>query len=380
MRVEDGSLNELADVFLEIIRPYAVPAGTVVLLHSISHLAWVGAAAYAEDLVRCCQRIFGVYRSGISVIHRVPVLLGGSNLRPLSSDLNIVLDWYSSTRHTAERDIVDTRKIIHNLISAASPMAAVDRGEPMAPRLNNSLTAPTSNDSNGGGQPMALPPVSHPSGQPMAPFNPVISGSGQPMALLTSAKGPSGSPMALLSCPPMAQGTTLLNIRLRLPASLDSMKPDVFEATIRQDLCLPVLDEGHERVIVETLVGELNCKFHVGLDPNFSTAREPGYEESEQDSQGDNYIVVGSSHASRLVEALRAIGESVTSLADPKWRLTEDSAKVLAAQLKSAVAANRQRRSFSGYSTAVSSTRARLLARDLCHGGGLTAFFMFQDS
>ena len=158
------------------------------------------------------------------------------------------------------------------------------------------------------------------------------------------------------------------------------MKPDVFEATIRQDLCLPVLDEGHERVIVETLVGELNCKFHVGLDPNFSTAREPGYEESEQDSQGDNYIVVGSSHASRLVEALRAIGESVTSLADPKWRLTEDSAKVLAAQLKSAVAANRQRRSFSGYSTAVSSTRARLLARDLCHGGGLTAFFMFQDS
>ena len=65
-----------------------------------------------------------------------------------------------------------------------------------------------------------------------------------------------------------------------------------------------------------------------------------GSKETEEDNQGDNFIVVGSNHANRLVHALRAIGELVTSLADPKWRLTEDSAKVLAAQLKSAVAAN----------------------------------------
>ena len=121
VRVEDGSLDELAAVFLEIIRPYAVPAGTVVLLHSISHLAWVGAAAFAEDFVRCLQRICGVYRSGISVIHGVSVLLGGSNLRPLSSDLNIVLDWYSSTRHMAERDIVDSM-ILGRLFTISSPL------------------------------------------------------------------------------------------------------------------------------------------------------------------------------------------------------------------------------------------------------------------
>ena len=95
------------------------------------------------------------------------------------------------------------------------------------------------------------------------------------MALLPTAKGPSGSPMAPLSCP-MAQGTALLNIRLRLPASLDSMKPEVFEAAVRQDLCLPELDEGQECVIIETLVGELNCKFHVGLDTNFNTSRDRG--------------------------------------------------------------------------------------------------------
>ena len=139
------------------------------------------------------------------------------------------------------------------------------------------------------------------------------------MALLPTAKGPSGSPMAPLSCP-MAQGTALLNIRLRLPASLDSMKPEVFEAAVRQELFLPELDEGQEHVIIETLVGELNRKFHVGLDTNFNTSRELGTEETEEDNQGDNFIVVGSSHASRLVDALRAMGGSVTSLADPKWR------------------------------------------------------------
>ena len=296
------------------------------LLHSISHLAWVGAPAYAEDFVRCRQRICGIYRSGISVIHGIPVLLGGSNLRSLSSDLNIVLDWYSSVRHTAERDMVNTRKIIHNLISAALPMVAVDHGEPMAARLNDRRMAipgeplvPNSNDSKGGGQPMALPPVLPTPGQPMAPVKLISSGRGQPMALLPTAKGPSGSPMAPLSCP-MAQGTALLNIRLRLPASLDSMKPEVFEAAVRQDLCLPELDEGQERVIIETLVGELNRKFHVGLDTNFNTSRELGTEETEEDNQGDNFIVVGSSHASRLVDALRAMGGSVTLLADPKWR------------------------------------------------------------
>ena len=55
IRVEDGSLAELTAVFLEAIRPYSVPAGSVVLIHSLSHLAWVGAAAYTEDLVRSRQ-------------------------------------------------------------------------------------------------------------------------------------------------------------------------------------------------------------------------------------------------------------------------------------------------------------------------------------
>ena len=160
IRVEDSQLDELAAVFLETTRPFSLPAGLVVLLHSLSHLAWVGAAAYAEDFVRCRQRICGIYKSGLSVIHGIPILQEGSKLHTLISDLSIVYDWYNTVRHTAERDILKTRKIVYNLISAASPMAAVDRGEPMAARLSTMPMAPST------------------PGQPMAPGSPRRDGSG----------------------------------------------------------------------------------------------------------------------------------------------------------------------------------------------------------
>ena len=146
--------------------------------------------------------------------------------------------------------------------------------------------------------------------------------------------------MAPPSCTSMTQETAYPTFRLRLPSSLDSLKPEVFEAAIKSDHALPELDEGLERAIIESLVAELNSKFHVGLDANFTTSRELGATDTEEELSGDNYIVVGSSHACRLVEALKNIGESVTSLANPRWRLTEENAKTLAVRLKSAVAAN----------------------------------------
>ena len=64
IRLEDGSLADLSNVFLETIHKHILPAGSVVLLHSLSHLKWVGTAAYAEDFVRSRQRILATYRSG----------------------------------------------------------------------------------------------------------------------------------------------------------------------------------------------------------------------------------------------------------------------------------------------------------------------------
>ena len=118
------------------------------------------------------------------------------------------------------------------------------------------------------------------------------------------------------------------------------MKPDIFEARVGQMLVLPELDEGQERMIVEKLISELNSKFHVGLDANFSTGRDVDYGDTLTEQIGAKYIVVGSSHACHIVEALRAQGETVSSLADPSWRLNEDSAENLAIQLKKVVAEN----------------------------------------
>ncbi|MFN9943102.1 MAG: hypothetical protein ACK56I_26900, partial [bacterium] len=53
---------------------FTVPAGTVVLISSASHLAAVGTAAYAEDLVRAFRAIRAVYETGITVMHGIPLL------------------------------------------------------------------------------------------------------------------------------------------------------------------------------------------------------------------------------------------------------------------------------------------------------------------
>ena len=77
--LEDATLADLTNILLDTLKPFCVPAGTVVLLHSVSHLAWVGPAAYTEDLVRARQRICGTYRTGILVLHVLPLLPEGSS-------------------------------------------------------------------------------------------------------------------------------------------------------------------------------------------------------------------------------------------------------------------------------------------------------------
>jgi hypothetical protein len=118
-RIEDASPQELVSAFLEATRGFIVPAGSVVALSSASHLAWVGAAAYAQDFVAARARLRAAFRNGIEVVHGVPVLLGG------------ILDaaGYTATRdintwlghiHQA-RDITDTRALFKTLLSNTTP-------------------------------------------------------------------------------------------------------------------------------------------------------------------------------------------------------------------------------------------------------------------
>jgi len=77
VRIENGSLIELADSFLEITKGFDMPVGSVVVLSSLTYLARVGTAAYAEELVRSLARIRDAYASSVRIVHGFPVLIGG---------------------------------------------------------------------------------------------------------------------------------------------------------------------------------------------------------------------------------------------------------------------------------------------------------------
>ena len=123
--LEDATLADLTNILLDTLKPFCVPAGTVVLLHSMSHLAWVGPAAYTEDLVRARQRICGTYRTGILVLHGLPLLPEGSSDTSLVNNLLAVFDWLALARDHTERDISLTRHLWRSkLISSYFPLSA----------------------------------------------------------------------------------------------------------------------------------------------------------------------------------------------------------------------------------------------------------------
>ena len=56
-----------------------LPVGSIILVGSASHLAEVGSAAYAEDLVAMCGKLRALHSGGIYIIPSPFLLLGGSS-------------------------------------------------------------------------------------------------------------------------------------------------------------------------------------------------------------------------------------------------------------------------------------------------------------
>ena len=137
----------------------------------------------------------------------------------------------------------------------------------------------------------------------------------------------------------MAQGSFLA--RLRLPALLDSLKPLSFQGSWTPYLLLAAATEPLERELAECLIAELNSKFEVNLDKNFYTGRnEDHQDQTVLHPPEDAYIIVGSSHAFRLAAALNCLGEHVTCLASPFWRLNAENVAATAKSLEEAVTLN----------------------------------------
>ena len=81
IRVEFGSLWELCNVYMDLIRSkdLVVPMGSAILLGSASHLSNVGISAYAEELVAVCRKLFSLHNGEIYILPCPFIMCWGSD-------------------------------------------------------------------------------------------------------------------------------------------------------------------------------------------------------------------------------------------------------------------------------------------------------------
>jgi len=93
IRIEDGTLSELIGVWLEITKGKKIPAGSVVVIFSSTHLLMEGLEVYAEDQVEILNRMDRIFNGGIITIPGIPVFMGGCDSPDLIRDLWDMLGW-----------------------------------------------------------------------------------------------------------------------------------------------------------------------------------------------------------------------------------------------------------------------------------------------
>jgi hypothetical protein len=128
-RIEDAGLHELVTAFLEATRGFVMPAGSVVVLSSASYMAWVGAAAYAQDCVSARARLRAAFRGGIEIVHGVPILVDGVQDCAGAWAVNDVNTWLEHmSKNSIARDIANTRGVFVKIVSGAD-----QGGSPLVP-------------------------------------------------------------------------------------------------------------------------------------------------------------------------------------------------------------------------------------------------------
>jgi hypothetical protein len=115
IQTEHGMLTELVGIFLEITKGFAIPAGTVVLLASASHMAGVGTAEYTTDFMRANMCLREALSGRVRVIHGIPFLLGGTCNISAIRTMPEINQWVSSTSEL-NSDITATRALLDSLI------------------------------------------------------------------------------------------------------------------------------------------------------------------------------------------------------------------------------------------------------------------------
>ena len=93
VRLEDLSLDELADLFFEVFDHRLLPPGTVVCAGSGSHLQSVGATLYAQDW-NCFNAKMNTHYNGIRICPLTPITREDCPAA-LASDLSMLACWFA---------------------------------------------------------------------------------------------------------------------------------------------------------------------------------------------------------------------------------------------------------------------------------------------
>ena len=116
IRLEDSSLDELADILCELFDRAALPAGTAVCVGSGSHLHRVGATIYAQDWNKCNAKLSARF-PGFKICPLIP-LPREDCPAALASDLSILACWFARMYNSGTVGLIDCwAKLAHSLAS-----------------------------------------------------------------------------------------------------------------------------------------------------------------------------------------------------------------------------------------------------------------------
>ncbi len=118
--MENGSLTELVEVFLGLTRGFDVPAGAVVLLSSPSHAAAIGTADHTAEFVRSAGRLRGAFMGGVTILHGIPFLIGGTGNTAAIRAIAEIEHWVSITSMGSD-EISATRASFMDSLRSSTP-------------------------------------------------------------------------------------------------------------------------------------------------------------------------------------------------------------------------------------------------------------------
>jgi hypothetical protein len=105
LRLECGTPGELVDLFLDITRGCSIPAGSVVLIGSLTHLADTGTGAYAEDISKAAAKLGRIFQGGLVVLPGLIVPPGPVTDPVLYQALIDILTWSKTVAKLTESGI-----------------------------------------------------------------------------------------------------------------------------------------------------------------------------------------------------------------------------------------------------------------------------------